>query len=363
MNRISVAAYNTIVLIFVFSVLPLLAQAHKLNPELIEKITGEHIEEHSEATTTDPRGVERTYASFPEWYIVYSAQEYANFVSSGKRPSQFPYFKETQQYWNSVKYIEQTLGDRKIDPNTKTVLNFIGASFTFESMVIGVYEKTIGRLTEASNFFRKSEADNYTNEISKEYADFLLHTPWYDFPYFSKLPGLWSGLARDISLRGIERRIIFTLGYTLKGVYGKVIATASHSSLGVAELETTFTTDNISEETLKKVENIKILEVYEDGHIRASAPRYRAFRKVVEGIVFAGGIFLDIEGNQEIMLTMITSTDNECLHDLEDVAFSMPILTQPSISRFALKSSVQELHLVVQDLASCKLTIEHIYDY
>ena len=353
--------FSTCLVVFVAA--PSLTHAHKLNPKLIERITGEKIEEHTEATSTDPRGEERTFASFPEWYIVYNADEYADFVTTSGRPSQFPYFESIGQYWDSVKYSKEALGDTEIDSSTDTVLKFIGASFTFENAVIGAYEKTIGYVSEALNFFKKSKADEYINSVSNEYGEFLLHTPWYDFPYFQKLPGLWSGVLSDLSIRGLERRIIFTIGYTIKGVYGKVIGSISHSSLGFAELETTFTTENISESTLRAIPNVTIGEVYDDGHIRASAPRYRAFKSVAGAIADAGGVFLDIQENNEIMLTVIAPSETSCIKDREDLIFSMPILTEKNTSRFALKTPVSNLHSILQELSSCGLDVEHIYDY
>ena len=362
MTRLGVALFFSTCLA-VFVAIPSPTFAHKLNPKLIERITSEKIDEHIEATTTDPRGEERTFARFPEWYIVYSAEEYADFVADGGRPSQFPYFKAIGQYWDSVEYSTEALGDSEIDSSTDTVLKFIGASFTFENAVIGGYEKTIGFLSEALNFFKESGADKYINSVSEEYAEFLMHTPWYDFPYFEKLPRLWSSVISDLSIRGLERRIIFTIGYTIKGLYGKVIGKVSHSSLGFAELEATFTTDNISETSLSAIPNVKIIEAYDDRHIHASAPRYRAFKPVAEAIVSAGGSFLDIQENSEIMLTVITSTDSTCIKDRDDTIFSMPILTQPNTSRFAIKTPVQDLHRVIKDLESCKFPLEHIYDY
>jgi hypothetical protein len=39
--------------------------------------------------------------TLPEWYIVYSADEYAAFVKS-RAPSRFPYFSAVGQYWRTT---------------------------------------------------------------------------------------------------------------------------------------------------------------------------------------------------------------------------------------------------------------------
>lgn len=348
---------------FIFTGSVSIASAHTLNPKLVERLTDEKIQPHVEATSTDPRGEERTFASFPEWYIVYSAEEYANYAASGGLPSGFPYFKAIGQYWDSVENATKALDGSGIDSNTNTVLRFIGVSFTLENVLIGAYENTIGRLSEALNFFKKSDADMYIDGVSKEYGDFLMHTPWYAFPYFEKIPGLWKGTLSDLSIRGVERRVIFTVGYTLKGLYGIVIGKISNSSLGVAVLETNFTTESISAETLGQIPGVKVTQTHNDGHVQATAPRYRAFKPVVEAIVQSGGRFLEIQENSVIMLTVVTDASNECAKDRDDVAFSMAILTQPENSRFAFKTEVTTLHALVGALKECQLSIEHIYDY
>lgn len=314
------------------------------------------------STPQDPRGEERTFASFPEWYIVYSAEEYADFVQNGGRPSQFPYFKAISQYWESVENASQALGNREVDPSTNSVLQFIGVSFTLENALIGAYEKTVGRMTEAFNFFRKTGVDRYIDGVAREYGEFLLYTPWYDFPYFEKLSGLWKTFsADDIFIRGIERRLIFSLGYIIKGTYGKIIGKVSHSSLGYAELKTRFTAEDIARETLEKIPTVEILDE-KNGRITAEAPRYRAFKPVAEAIARAGGRFVDIQGNKIIMLTLIAPADNTCVKK-ENIVFSMPILTRPLLYRFALQTSVQELDALIQKFDSCELPVEHIYDY
>ena len=58
--------------------------------------------------TADVKGYFRnessTYLTLPEWYIVYSADEYASFVQS-RAPSRFPYFAAVGQYWRYYKQV------------------------------------------------------------------------------------------------------------------------------------------------------------------------------------------------------------------------------------------------------------------
>src|SRR5437870_5113789 len=61
-----------------------------------------------EATAAQPapapdgyaRREDQTYLTLPEWYIVYSADEYAAFLAQN-RPSGFPYFRAAWQFWQA----------------------------------------------------------------------------------------------------------------------------------------------------------------------------------------------------------------------------------------------------------------------
>ena len=359
---------NVAVLTFIVAALafaPYGVSAHELNPDIIERIIEERPQEKTkQETNVDPRGEERTFASFPEWYIVYSAQEYADFTAKDGRPSQFPYFATTGQYWDSVTYTRAALGTTTLDSNTNTVLRFIGASFSFENTVIGVYERTIGRLTEELNGKHKTSEDQYTDKVAREYGDFLTHTPWYQFPYGQKLVGLWKTYGwSSLTPRGIERRAVFTVGYALKGLYALVMGKLSQASLGTAQLTTSFVSEHVARDALAVMPSIEIVEEFPDGHIAAKAPRYRAFKGTVEQIARAGGSFQEIQGNDQIMVTIVAEAGTTCIRDRKDVIFAMPILSSAAMSRYALRVPVTGLTTVVRELDECGVVFEHVYDY
>jgi hypothetical protein len=313
----------------------------------------------------DPRDEVRTFVSFPEWYIVYSAEEYADFVEQGGRPSAFPYFAAIRQYWQSVRFSKEAAGEGVvIDPATQSVLRFVGASFSAEYSLIGVYENLFGRLTEISNLGFKTTEDLYTDRVAREYGAFLLHTPWYRFPYFQKLAGLWQTYGwSSLTVRGLERRAIFTFAYTAKGLYGKVIRKITESAYTPAGLTTRFTTANISPEQLASIPNVTVVQALKNGRIEAEAPRYRAFTAVAAAIMLRDGTFVGIQGNTRIMTTALIPLDGWCLETQERTpAFAIPVLTRDDV-RAAYVIPVADLHLLAEDLAACGVVLEHIYDY
>lgn len=272
--------------------------AHELNPKVIEAITGEVVvyDHHASSSEADPRHVSRRFYTLPEWYIVYTAQEYGAHVAGGGRPSQFPYLRSTSQLWEVWSQAERAAAAPP-DSTTNTVLWTISLSTSVEQVLIGVYEATIGRVFEWLHFGYKTTEDRYTDAVAIEYGAFLTQTPWYAFPYGERLMGLWRTWGwSSLSPRGIERRLVFTLGYGLKAVYGGVIGYLSQSQLGTAGLVTEVVVREADAVALAGLPEATVAAMSEET-VTLSLPRYRAFLAAAEAVVAAGGVFESIQGH------------------------------------------------------------------
>ena len=139
------------------------------------------------------RPEESTYLTFPEWYIVYSAEEYAHFIKFNP-PSRFPYFSSIGQYWCGYKQVSRAVKKSGLPSNfgDQLMLGVIGTSYSLEYEFKALYENTIGNVTEVLSFNQKTDEDVYAQKVAQEYADFLYEIPWYQFPFGSKLKGLWT---------------------------------------------------------------------------------------------------------------------------------------------------------------------------
>jgi hypothetical protein len=316
----------------------------------------------------DPRNATRTYSTFPEWYIVYSAQEYASFVSSGRFPSQFPFWKATTQYWEaSENSIDFAGGAEQVDSTTQTVLSTIGWSFAVENYLLGAYEKTIGRIFEWSNLRIKTTEDEFTQHVASEYGAFLLHTPWYDFPYFLKIGELWTtwGLS-SITPRGIERRVIFTIGYAAKALYGGVIGYVSHSEFGAAGLTTTLTLHGVHDEALQRIApSAHIVDAPEESHT-VTTDRYRALTYFLKELSATDAVVTDVQRHTKIALSYIgstTSTNCEIVPSPARVLYTLPLVTDTTRERVILETPANALLSTMRELARCAIDTEHVYDY
>jgi hypothetical protein len=221
-------------------------------------------EGEAQEVTTDlsdyARPEDQTYLTLPEWYMVYSADEYAAFIEQ-KPPSQFPYFGALRQYWSSYYGVcAVTREEYAFNSGYHLTLVVIGTSFTMENIFKGIYEKTVGRLTEWLSSSELTEEDAYAYEVAKEYGQFIHTIPWYEFPFGEKLRGLWSetSLWGPNVIRKWERKFVLSAEYGFKALYGLLIGGGSQATYGAERLEILVWAEGISDELLQQEPDIRI---------------------------------------------------------------------------------------------------------
>lgn len=165
----------------------------------------------------------------------------------------------------------------------------------------------------------------------------------------------------SFSPRGLERRIIFTLGYHLKGAYAALLGKVAEANFGYVGSTTSLATVNINQTTLASINTVTSVEI--NGYMLNSlAPRYRAFTPVAQEIAINNGDFVEIQGNSDILVSFVTVANHTC--DLPGkTVLALPILTQQENVRYGQLVPVTKLSQTIRQLASCGITLEHIYDY
>jgi hypothetical protein len=311
------------------------------------------------------RNEDQTYLTLPEWYIVYSSDEYAAFIADNP-PSRFPYFRAIAQFWQS--YYDVCAVTREQYPFNSGYhlsLAVIGASFTAENIVKGIYENTIGRFTEWMSTDQLTEEDAYARKVAAEYGTFLHTIPWYEFPFGARLGEMWrtTPLGGPNIVRKWERKLALTLEYGTKALYGWVIRQGTQSVFSAEDLEIQVWAEGVSEEMLRQEPRLRIVKPIDDRAAIVVLPRYEAFTEVVPRLTQQGVRFVEIAGNDDILITVLAP--NDWHYDLEDgrTLFTMPILTQPDRQRVAVRVPVQALDRVLAALSDGPATLEHIYDY
>src|SRR5580692_1824566 len=167
------------------------------------------------------RAEDSTYLRYPEWFIVWSYTEKADFQQK-HLPSGFPYFKSIQQYWSGYCCVHTlTHGKYPFDFGEHQMLVVIGSSFSVEYLIRASYENTLGRLTEWLSSGEEVEEDAYSNRVAREYADFVHIRPFYEFSFWKRFKGLWSEntMHGRHPLRKFERRMFLSIDYGIESFY------------------------------------------------------------------------------------------------------------------------------------------------
>src|SRR5262249_37729279 len=130
-----------------------------------------------------------TFLTLPEWYIVYSTEEYAAFLTT-RPPSPVPWFGSISQFWRIYHAAcRATRYEYAFDSGVHLMLGVIGVSFSAEQAVKGAYETTLGRLAESLGGHR-TEEDVFARRTTAEYGRFMHTVPGYEFSFATKLRSL-----------------------------------------------------------------------------------------------------------------------------------------------------------------------------
>lgn len=303
-----------------------------------------------------------TFLTLPEWFIVYSTEEQARLLQRAA-PADFPYFGSIAQYW---RYYSDACAVTKtaypFETRYHVMLAVIGVSFTVENAIKGVYENTMGRLS--GWFGRDTPEDAFAAKTAAEYGAFVHTVPWYEFPFAGRLRQLWAGspLFGPRAVRKLERRAALTAEYGIKTAYAWAIKLATRSAYGVEDRAIHARVVGATDDVLRGAQ-AELVRRSRDGVAIVRLPRDEAFTRSALALIDARVRFVDVAGNEEMLVTAIApaAVDEHALGLA--VMATRPILTEPQRKRVAFRVPVARLHEIVPVLRARGAAIEHLYDY
>jgi hypothetical protein len=321
------------------------------------------------ARLVEDRGYARresdSYLSFPEWHIVYAYEDLAGVLRRGDE-SDFAYGRQILGFWGSLCTLTRVVTAREtVATDTKVMLYTIGWSFTAELALEGAYEKTVGALFEWLRGPAKTPEDLFVARDMQAYAEFLRQTPWYQYPFASRLVAFWRGtpLRGPHLARRIERRSIVTLEYATKAIYGAAIGYASATALGAADLEIHTVVVGLDATDTARERSITVVRELPGGRTLIRTPRYQAYSDLLVRLARRGRNVVEIAGNRRILVTVLAPKGP--LPPLLGTSelFEAAIQSRPDRRRLGLDVAVEQLGATIRTLEGAGATIEHIYDY
>ena len=132
----------------------------------------------------DHRPADQTYLTVPEWFLVFSPEEYARALSPTTRsPSAFPFAGHIGQFWQSYRDAAAECAPLPANGGYHVMIAVIGVSTTVEYALKGVYEGVVGRSTELVAGRADTPEDRLGAKVAQDYVDFIKVRPWYEFDF------------------------------------------------------------------------------------------------------------------------------------------------------------------------------------
>jgi len=358
------AAGSFILSMTVFIVYLVFANSTSEGKDFIDEMKIAHGEFQPLTPSEHLRPPDQTFLTYPEWFLVHSSREYAEFLEKG-RPSEFPFFRHIGQLWHSYSKVGP-LASRHYSFNSEyhIMIMVIGVSTTLEYIIKGVYETLVGRFFEAISF--DTVEDKIYAREADDYLKFINLEPWYKFDFFKYLAEIWGSTDLDIRsvLRSLERRYLLTSEFFVKGLYGKLIWKATTTAFEIPRPDTVVVLKDDDRLIHLTGELIKIEQSPAQGYRLASLPRYQAFTDASLLLAGKGFEFFEVAGNRgPILISVIAPSQWRPRSSGFDILFSQPIITVPSQKRVVLMTPISNLAQTLREFVTANLNVEHVYDF
>ncbi|HLP53311.1 MAG TPA: FAD-dependent oxidoreductase [Chitinophagales bacterium] len=309
------------------------------------------------------RPEEQTLLTVPEWYLVFNPKEYADYLESGKNPSAFPFYASVNEYWKlydrSLKLTSKAYPENK---EYKTMLKIIGVSVTVEYCIKSLYENTVGRFFNLFATKNISSQEKIIIQAQRAYSDVIYHQPWYEFKFLPWVKKVWA--VSDTSgggfLRKWERTLFFTLEFSFKAFYSRVIEWGAKHSYEPPVTDIYVLAS--LQDSVAQTAHLKIVKQQGDRKILAIG-RWDVFNETIPQLADKQIAIEEIGGNHTITVSVIVNQGQAIVFPGTELLYTSAIVTNSSIQRQLYLLPVSQLLPFIHHCKDTKTTVEHIYDY
>lgn len=310
------------------------------------------------------RNADNTFFTFPEWYIVYSFEDFGRFLDRGSE-SGFGYVSHILGFWRSFCTINRAVPETaEGNFDVKSMIYVIGVSYSAEYAIKGFYEATIGRVSEWIRGAQRTPQDVFARNVLQDYAAFLYTVPWYEYPFRDKLNGLFALSGPTPSgFRTWERNLALGAEYGVKIGYAALIQQALDASGDEEARDIMFVTAPLSPEQLAREPRLKPIRMLTPNWQLVQAPRYKAFTDIVQALIDQGHPVAEIAGNREIFITVIAPKAQPLAVPDAAEMFALDLDARPGFQRVGMRAKIGRLVEINRALKDQQASIEHFYDY
>jgi FAD/FMN-containing dehydrogenase len=308
-----------------------------------------------------------TWTTHPEWDLVYSSEQYAEWLSSGRRPSGFAYMATVGTFWRSYRGAWTWTRARDEFPGrAHLMLGVIGLSTALEYGLKGLYENTIGRLSESVAPNEMTPEEQVGARVNADYARFIAIRPWYEFDYVTARRAVRA--ARNErgpgAFRRFERGTILTIEFTLKGWYARLIGGGTKTMYTADEETRWLLTAGAADSA--RVPGVAAVERLDRGYVALRVPRYNGVRDALAVLATDPSAVrvVELSGNGRVAITGTAPLAWRPPPGMTPIiAYRVPI--DPTRMRVVAEVAVPELLALLhaERTSAAGLRVDHVYDY
>jgi SAM-dependent methyltransferase len=317
-----------------------------------------------------------THLTVTEWFGVAAAKAYAEFIEHSP-PSTFPFLQVIKQHWNLLhnSYTEAS----KYEPSQFKLLTsdvmgmalFVTLFSTVEYTMKWLSESIQSILVPTDHYFHQSEIGLFKAKTAQEYARFITHTPFYEFPFDKYLFEINTAcehtpwyIQLPVQMELLGKLII---SYPLKTIIGGV----EDRHIEVSIRNDDIGRDDVCELITKFHKDVRILS--NSNHIiTASFPRYLPFTQIMIDLASNHVVLENIAGNELVQLQIRGPTkqisniliDPEICVSGYDWNLSTISSTHSVDSCFAVITiRVNNMHNVLNIINQQNITLVYVHDF
>ncbi|HEX8691815.1 MAG TPA: FAD-binding oxidoreductase [Longimicrobium sp.] len=310
----------------------------------------------------------QSFLAHPEWFIVYSADEYAAWTKD-RLPHAFPYARSIGQFWRN--WAQVSRASRRENPGNAgyaLMLGVIGTSFSVEYSIKNAYENTLGRLSAWTAGGRMTDEDRFAHQVAADYGRFIHTIPWYRYPFGAQLGRLWSDvpLWGPHPLRKWERRLSLTLEYAVKGAYAWMLGGATGAAYAPEDLRMGLVVFGDTASLAPGDKRVLARRPLGPRHALLTTERYDAFGGLLRESARRGETtpLVEIAGNDDIVVTGVAPREWRYVGPDAEFLYALPLASDARRIRPVLKVRTRDLLPFLRRMeAEGRLAVDHVYDY
>lgn len=308
----------------------------------------------------------QTFLTHPEWFIVYSSEEYAEWLRT-RLPTDFPYLASIGQFWQAYgEARKETRNAYVFNAGYHVMLWVIGASYSAELTLKALYENTIGRFTGWTASGELTEEDRFAHEVAADYGRFIHDAPWYAYRFAPRVKELWSAVPwwGPHVLRKWERRLFLTVEFGFKALYASLIGVGTKTAYTPQAEKMMMVVGGLPDSVAPA--GLTVLRAIDSTHKLVATPRYDGFHRAVVALAAAApdAVLKEVAGNDDIVVTGVAPLGWDWRMPGVRTLYALALPTDSTHKRVVMQVRTKALIALQRALVAQRgLALDHMYDY